>query len=49
MNNLKKTFELNKYILLFSIFFVPSFHLAGVIYTGRWAGERKERISEVTL
>ena len=25
------------------------FHLVGVIWTGRWAGERKERISEVTL
>ena len=25
------------------------FHLVGVICTGRWAGERKERISEVTL
>jgi len=24
-------------------------HLVGVIWTGRWAGERKERISEVTL
>ena len=25
------------------------FHLVGVIWIGRWAGERKERISEVTL
>ena len=25
------------------------FHLVGVIWTGRWVGERKERISEVTL
>ena len=25
------------------------FHLVGVILTGRWAGDRKERISEVTL
>jgi len=24
-------------------------HRVGVIWTGRWAGERKERISEVTL
>ena len=28
---------------------VLGFHLVGVIWTGRWAGERKERISEVTL
>jgi len=24
------------------------FHLVGVIWIGRWAGERKERITEVT-
>jgi len=37
---------------LFHLFFIVccfDFHLVGVIWTGRWAGERKERISEVTL
>ena len=32
-----------------STFWVALFHLVGVICTGRWAGERKDRISLVTL
>jgi len=27
---------------------VLGFHLVGVIWIGRWAGDRKERITEVT-
>ena len=30
------------------IFLVFDFHLVGVIWIGRWAGDRKERITEVT-
>ena len=42
------------FFLIYLIFFFPSpflldFHLVGVIWIGRWAGDRKERISEVTL
>ena len=29
--------------------FWVALHLVGVIWTGRWAGDRKERITEVTL
>ena len=37
------------WFLIHAVVVVLGFHLVGVIWIGRWAGERKDRISEVTL
>jgi len=37
-----------KKILQFVHIFLFGFHLVGVIWIGRWAGDRKERITEDT-
>ena len=38
-------FYIAKVVGICSVF---GFHLVGVIWIGRWAGERKERMTEVT-
>ena len=35
-------------IIVFPSKSLLDFHLVGVIWIGRWAGDRKERVSEVT-